>query len=37
MNMAVTNRDRVSKGLELLASGLRPFVERELKSRLAAS
>src|SRR4029077_19457185 len=37
MNMAVTNRDRVSKGLELLASGLRPFVERELKARLAAS
>jgi len=35
--MAVTNRDRVSRGLELLATGLRPFVERELKSRLGAS
>ncbi|HEY7330649.1 MAG TPA: Swt1 family HEPN domain-containing protein [Gemmataceae bacterium] len=34
--MAVTNRDRVGKGLELLATGLRPFVERELKSRLGA-
>jgi len=32
--MAVTNRDRVGKGLDLLASGLRPFVERELKSHL---
>jgi len=35
--MATTNRDRVSKGLELMATGLRPFVERELKSRLGAS
>ncbi|MHB1423645.1 MAG: Swt1 family HEPN domain-containing protein [Gemmataceae bacterium] len=32
--MAVTNRDRVGKGLDLLAVGLRPFVERELKSHL---
>ncbi len=32
--MAVTNRERVGKGLDLLASGLRPFVERELKSHL---
>jgi len=32
--MAITNRDRVSKGLELMAAGLRPFVERELESRL---
>src|SRR5579872_566848 len=32
--MAVTNRDRIGKGLDLLASGLRPFVERELKSHL---
>ena len=35
--MAQSNRERVSKGLELMASGLRPFVERELKSRLGAS
>jgi predicted AAA+ superfamily ATPase len=32
--MAVTNRERVGKGLDLLAGGLRPFVERELKSHL---
>lgn len=32
--MAITNRERVGKGLDLLAAGLRPFVERELKSRL---
>jgi predicted AAA+ superfamily ATPase len=32
--MAVTNRERVGKGLDLLASGLRPFVEREMKSHL---
>jgi predicted AAA+ superfamily ATPase len=30
--MAVTNRERVGKGLDLLAGGLRPFVERELKA-----
>lgn len=35
--MAVTNRDRVGKGLDLLAAGLRPFVERELKSHLGDS
>ena len=35
--MAQSNRERVGKGLELMASGLRPFVERELKSRLGAS
>jgi hypothetical protein len=29
--MATSNRDRVSKGLELLRDGLLPFVERELK------
>jgi predicted AAA+ superfamily ATPase len=29
--MAVTNRDRVGKALDLLNAGLRPFVERELK------
>ena len=32
--MAVTNRERVGKGLDLLAAGLQPFVERELKSHL---
>jgi hypothetical protein len=32
--MAITNRERIGKGLDLLASGLRPFVERELKSHL---
>ena len=32
--MAVSNRERVGKGLDLLAAGLRPFVERELKSQL---
>jgi Swt1-like HEPN len=32
--MAVTNLERVGKGLDLLAAGLRPFVERELKSHL---
>ena len=32
--MGVTNRERVGKGLDLLAKGLRPFVERELKSRV---
>lgn len=32
--MAISNRERVGKGLDLLASGLRPFVERELKSQL---
>jgi len=30
--MAITNHDRVGKALELLTSGLKPFVERELKS-----
>ena len=32
--MAITNRERVGKGLDLLSAGLRPFVERELKSHL---
>lgn len=32
--MAVSNRERVGKGLDLLVSGLRPFVERELKAHL---
>ncbi|MBI5244421.1 MAG: hypothetical protein HY922_12205 [Elusimicrobia bacterium] len=29
--MAITNHERVGKMLELLASGLKPLVERELK------
>ncbi len=32
--MAISNRERIGKGLDLLAAGLRPFVERELKSTL---
>jgi predicted AAA+ superfamily ATPase len=32
--MAITNRDRVGKALDLLAAGLKPFVERELKAAL---
>jgi predicted AAA+ superfamily ATPase len=32
--MALTNHDRISKALELLNAGLKPFVERELKSTL---
>lgn len=30
--MAFTNRDRVGRALDLLNDGLRPFIERELKS-----
>ena len=30
--MAITNHERVGKSLEFLTSGLKPFVERELKS-----
>jgi hypothetical protein len=30
--MAITNHDRVGKALELLTTGLKPFIERELKS-----
>jgi predicted AAA+ superfamily ATPase len=33
--MAITNRDRVGKALEILGDGLAPFVERELKSLLS--
>jgi len=33
--MAITNRDRVGKALELLRSGLAPFVEREFRSAFA--
>ena len=32
--MAITNRDRVGKALEILGDGLAPFVERELKAVL---
>ena len=34
--MAVTNHERVGKGLELLRAGLEPFVERELKRAVHA-
>lgn len=34
--MAVTNHERVGKGLELLRTGLGPFVERELKHAVRA-
>ena len=34
--MAVTNRERVGKGLELLRAGLEPFVQRELKRAVHA-
>jgi hypothetical protein len=30
--MAITNHERVGKALELLKSGLGPFVEREMTS-----
>jgi len=30
--MAITNHERVGKMLELLRSGLGPFIERELKN-----
>lgn len=30
--MALSNRDRVGRGLELLSAGLRPFVEREMQA-----
>jgi hypothetical protein len=32
--MAISNRDKVGRGLETLRAGLAPFVERELKARL---
>ena len=31
--MAITNHERVGKGMESLRQGLAPFVERELHSR----
>ena len=33
--MAITNHERVGKALDLLRDGLRPFAERELKSKFA--
>ncbi len=33
-NVAISNRDRVGRGLETPRAGLAPFVERELKARL---
>ncbi len=35
--MAITNHERVGKGLELLKAGLAPFVEREIKTAIAAN
>jgi hypothetical protein len=35
--MAITNHERVGKALELLKTGLAPFVEREIKSATAAN
>ncbi len=35
--MAITNHERVGKALELLKTGLAPFVEREIKSAIAAN
>lgn len=32
--MAITNHDRIGKALELLAAGLKPFVQRELKAHM---
>lgn len=35
--MALSNQERVGKGMELLRDGLKPFIERELKARLGVS
>lgn len=35
--MAITNHERVGKSLELLRSGLGPFVEREIQGAIAAN
>jgi predicted AAA+ superfamily ATPase len=35
--MAITNRERIGKGMDLLVTGLRPFLERELNSHLGAT
>jgi predicted AAA+ superfamily ATPase len=34
--MAITNQDRVGKGMDLLRAGLGPFVEREVQSAIKA-
>jgi hypothetical protein len=34
--MAITNQERVAKGLELLKDGLAPFVAREIHSSVKA-
>ena len=34
--MAVTNHERVGKALDLLRTGLGPFVEREFKTKFGA-
>ena len=34
--MAITNHERVGKAMELLRDGLAPFVEREVKAKVAA-
>jgi hypothetical protein len=31
--MAITNQERVGKAMELLRTGIAPFIEREFKSR----
>ena len=35
--MAMTNHERVGKGLDLLNAGLRPFIEREMANALGAN
>jgi hypothetical protein len=35
--MAITNRERVDKALDLLKEGLRPFVEREFKAKYGSA
>ncbi|MGH7615815.1 MAG: Swt1 family HEPN domain-containing protein, partial [Gemmatimonadaceae bacterium] len=35
--MAMTNRDRITRGLDLLRDGVKPFVERELKAKHATN
>ena len=35
--MAITNHERVGKALEILKTGLAPFVEREIKSAIASN
>ncbi len=35
--MAASNRERIGKGLDLLAAGVRPFFERELSDHFGKS